>query len=325
MARYAARKERKTSRGWESLLKRHILPALGSVKLRDLRPSHLARLYDHLRRQPSRRGGTLSERTILHVHRLLHLALGHAASEAWGPLIDSNPAAKHRIGSAYPEPEKTDQDALAEDELHAIFDAVRGDHLTEALVIVGAFTGLRRSELLGLQWPDMDLERSEAHVRRKRLAVGAEEIVSRPKTGDSWRVVKLTEEAVTALKAWRPHSLELRLQHRDPLVRQEPWVFPIKYYDVERVTARLRRLGVRLARQPIHGLRHTLASILLAEGVPLPDVSDVLGHSSPAVTAAIYSHKIKGRRDAVQSMSEAMRRARDRGQDLGKIEGASSL
>jgi len=262
----------------------HVAPAIGDVALRKLTPQHLAELYAALQLAPA---------SIAHLHRVLHAAFDQALK--WN-LIARNPAAAVRP----PRVPRREMTVLTPDEVRALLAAVAGDEL-EALYVLAVTAGLRQGELLGLRWRDVDLEGGWVEVsatlsRGKRQA---------PKTRSSTRRVKLGETGIRALRAHRLRMAERLLPFRartegDVLVFVTELGEP---YNGAHITERafkplLRRAGLREIR--FHDLRHACASLLLSQGVRVDLVSQMLGHSTPAVTLAIYAHLMPGdQEDAV--------------------------
>ncbi len=184
------------------------------------------------------------------------------------------------------------------EELGRFLDQAARDPLS-ALFEVAAFTGLRRGELLGLQWEDVDVERSRLTVRRQIVQLGHETRVGPVKTaGGQDRVVDLDAATVAALLAHRLRQEQYRT------VMGAGWVESGHVFtredgstlDPHWVTKRFREVCVQAGVRPIrlHDLRHGQASLMLAAGVPMAVVSKRLGHSSLAITSDTYSHLLEG-------------------------------
>lgn len=265
---------------------RHAIAALGDVPLRRLQPHQLAALYASLQLSPT---------SIAHLHRVLRSAFDQALR--WN-LIARNPAAAVKP----PRTRRRDMTVLTPAETRQLLEAVQGDEL-EALYVLAVTSGLRQGELLALRWRDVDLEAGWLDVnatmsRGQRLP---------PKTATSRRRVKVGRLAIAALRAHRLRMAERLLPYRartegDVLVFLTPLAEP---WNGSHITERsfkplLRRAGLREIR--FHDLRHACASLLLSQGIRVDLVSQMLGHSSPATTLAIYAHLMPGDQD------EAIRR-----------------
>jgi integrase len=207
------------------------------------------------------------------------------------------------------------------EEIRRLIEAA-DDGLGKALLMAAAFTGARSGELLALQWPDFDLVAGKVMIRRSLSWVDGKPRFFAPKTKAGLRVIPIPPELVSQLKRWKlrcPLSdTELVFPteagspaHRSNVLRG------ILYPAMSR--AKLRRLGM-------HSLRHSYASILLAQGTPPTEVAGYLGHSSPAVTMTIYAHWLpKVETNSVNRMASAILSARpDRGHFLDTSEVANA-
>jgi integrase len=271
----------------------HVVPCLGRVPLRHLRPEHIERLYTSLLADGStvRRGG-LDAKTVLEIHMVVRRALDDAVRRG---LIVSNPAAvahapkRRPLASAVPR-------AWNAQQLRAFFDAV-AEHRYRAALWVSANTGMRRSELLGLRWGDVDLDTAQLSVRRSLVSVGYELHESRGKTRTSRRCIDLDARAVHVLRNWKQQrSIEVPNFDGDA---DSAYVFPrpngapthphLLSDAFKKIVARSGLPRIRL-----HDLRHTHATLLLKAGVPIKVVSERLGHSTPGFTMATYQHVLPG-------------------------------
>lgn len=264
----------------------HVVPTIGPVLLRKVTPQHLADLYAQL-------GASLSASSIAHLHRVLHSAFDQAVQ--WN-LIARNPAAAVKA----PRPRRREMTVLSPDEVRALLAAVAGDEL-EALYVLAVTAGLRQGELLGLRWRDVDLEAGWLEVSAT-LSRGMRQ---QPKTRSSSRRVKLGETGIRALRSHRLRMAERLLPFR-ARTEGDVYVFVTELgepYNGAHITERafkplLRRAGLREIR--FHDLRHACASLLLSQGVRVDLVSQMLGHSTPALTLSIYAHLMPGdQEDAV--------------------------
>jgi integrase len=180
-----------------------------------------------------------------------------------------------------------------------------------ALWTVALAIGLRKGEALGLHWSDVDLDRGKLRVRTTLQRVEGRLQLSEPKTGRSKRTIPLPPVCIEALKRQAERQEEERQAagsswHESGLVFTTTIGTPIEPRNVNRWFAQLcKRAGVRTIR--MHDLRHTCASILLAQGVPLRVVMEILGHSQIAVTADLFTHVLPAlNEDAARRMQEAL-------------------
>jgi integrase len=175
---------------------------------------------------------------------------------------------------------------------------------------LAAWTGMRRGEVCGLAWRDVDLDAGTITVQRSRVMVNTEIRESKPKTATGRRQVELDDETLGALRTW--HEQQRRESEEWP----GEWpahglVFTLQdgsalHPDYLTRTFHALSKKAKVSRIRLHDLRHTHATLLLAAGVPVKVVSERLGHSTPAFTMAVYQHVLRGmQRDAVQAVANA--------------------
>jgi integrase len=201
---------------------------------------------------------------------------------------------------------------LSPEEARRLLEAASGDRL-ETLYILAIATGLRQGELLALKWEDVDLERGVLCVRRTLTRVGGKVSIEEPKTKKSRRSVNLTTAAVEALQVHLSHQLE-EMERMGSLYRPGGLVFANESGGIinpsnlrNRSFARLlKRAGLSRGTR-FHDLRHTCATLLLSRNVNPKIVSEMLGHSTIAVTLDIYSHVLPTMQEsAVRAMEDAL-------------------
>lgn len=285
-------REPTTHSSYEVLIRVHLKPYLGAVPLRELDVERLRRWQKQLR---DRDVGTRTQQSAL---TRLRTALNVAVAER---KIVFNPALHlemPRGGRAH----KPDKPNLAD--AQRLLDAARGNRL-EAVVTVGLSLGLRRGEVLGLRWQDIDFEGRTLTVTQRVSTLRGRAFVrqGRKMRPEDPLVVALPDVAVQALRAHRGRQLAERLRAGtrwrgpEPTVDGQPsgLVFTstvgtvLDPNNVLRTFEEMRhRAG--LDDKTFHHLRHDCASLLLAQGVSMYVVSQVLGHSSPSITARFYAH-----------------------------------
>jgi len=189
---------------------------------------------------------------------------------------------------------------LTLEEARRLVEAARGDRL-EALWLLVLTLGLRKGVALALQWHCIDLDAATVRIESSldRVA-GAGLVRSDPKTERSRRTVNLPAVAVDALRTHRSHQAAERLA-AGPSWTDDGWVFATDRgtaIDPRNVTRRFHLLCDRaeLPRRRFHALRHTAATLLLEQGVPLDLIGDTLGHASYAFTKDVYAHATPNRR-----------------------------
>lgn len=287
---------------YESLVRVHIVPALGNIALGKLSAQHLQRFY----RQKQEAG---EHNIAKKCHVLLHRALGQALR--WG-LVPRNVA---DLVDAPRVPHK-EMKVLTPEEAQKFLEAAQGDRFY-ALYALAIACGLRLGELLGLKWEDIDFGAGTLQVRRQLQWVKGGPQFMEPKTKQSRRTIFLPPLAVTALKEHRKKQREERLRLAD-VWQDNGLVFcteigtPINPPNLHRRSFRpiLERAGVTRVR--FHDLRHTCATLLLMEGTNPRVVQEQLGHSNIATTLGLYSHVLPSMKKQVADTMESILTARHR-------------
>lgn len=268
-----------------------IKPRVGAVKVNALTPAHVSSMVESLRKDKSSGGRKgLSARSAQLATGLLKSACSWALENG---LIGRNPLAGVRRPSA----RSKAMAAWSVEEARAFLLATQEDRLTHVWAL--ALTrGLRRGELCGLKWSAVDLESGTLAVTSTRVVVDGKAIESEPKTAAGVRPVPLDPSLVTLLRRARTQQAAERLAagpvyNDGGLVAVDEIGIP---YHPDVVSDRFERLitANKLRRIRLHDCRHTAASLMLASGVPVKVVSELLGHSSPTITLSIYAHTLPG-------------------------------
>jgi integrase len=263
------------------------LAAIAKLPLAAVKPAALESALYGLLRAPGKRRKHVSARTVRHVAGLLNVALNKAFRLE---LIAVNPMLRVELPSV----ERSQARSLTADEITALRGATRG-HWAYALIELGLSTGARRGELLALQWSDIDWTKKAVVISKSLEQTGAGLRVKATKT-ERPRVCALPHAAVVALQFQRDQQAEHKRQfgkdYRDGnLVFCEPSGEHLQPDLVSQVVVRrMQKAGITNA--SMHTLRHTHASNLLSQGVPVSAVSARLGHSDQTTTMRIYSHAL---------------------------------
>ena len=291
-----------THRSYVHKTQRHILPTLGRKRLRRLRPEDLERLYNAML-QPKDGTRALAPKTVYEVHLIIRGALDHALRRG---LVSRNVALAASAPKlrAIPKPE---QKTWTADELQAFLRAAAGHRLFPALWL-SANTGMRRSELLGLKWSDLDVAKKRLSINRGLVAVGYELHESRGKTDNSRRCIDLDQTTLAVLAGWRT----LQAAEFAAVGIDDPgWMFtsasggPVHPHSISQSFDRIvRRSPVPVI--PFHGLRHTHASLLIANDVDAKVASERLGHSEFVFTVQSYQHTFPGMHTDAARVIEAL-------------------
>ena len=291
-----------TFKRYRALVDDYIVPTLGKKKINRLTTGDVRTLLTVLRRTEGKSGRILSARTAQFIHAVLRSALQHAVRE---DLIGRNVA---KLVSP-PRSDPVEVTPLDLDDARA-FLAVAGQHWLAALWLILITTGLRRGEVLGLTWADIDLDGGVMRVRRTVQKIDGVYLYGEPKSRRSKRAVRLPAGCVTALRRHRTISAERAdLAHWSPLPGQpDDLVFVTstgRVIDPRSINKALDRLLVKagLTHTRVHDLRHTCATLLLHDGASDREVMELLGHSSISITMNVYAHVLD---DAKRKLADRM-------------------
>lgn len=270
--------EESTARSHRALASKHILPAFGERKLREIRGGDVEDFYASLHRPKTKGGAGLHPRSVRRIHAIINTAFKRAVVWEW---LDRNPAANVRPPRVVGSPD-TYTPTLVELQ-RALIAAAEVGPWALAFVWTAAATGMRRGELCGLQWADVDGIAQVVHVRRNIVDVAGEEIEKSPKTGRT-RLVEIPAELVVVLDAY--HQL---------VGDESPWLWSSggRRVRAEKLTAtwaRVREAAEIPKACRLHDLRHAYGSILVEEGGEgvIVALAGQLGHADKATTLRHY-------------------------------------
>lgn len=274
---------------YEYIVNKYLIPVLGRIPLKDLKPSHIQRLCT----ERLEKGTT---RTALYCYATLHKALNCAVKLG----IASRNAAD---GVERPKPKPREMQTLSENDVARFLKALK-DNEYFSLFYCSLFTGLRRSELLALKWIDVDLPLAQLSVRRTIHTLrNGKVIYGEPKTAKSRRLVSLSPSTCRVLAEHRAKQVELRRSLGLQPLSEDSLVFshwdgsPLLPDTVSHTFMNLaRKCGLNNIR--LHDLRHSHASLLLKQNTHPKIVSERLGHANTLITLDLYSHVTPGLQQA---------------------------
>lgn len=282
-----------TYASYERLVRVHILPdPIAQKSLAKLLPQDVQLFLNNKTKQ-----GTLSPRSIQYLHAVLRRALEVALR--WGlvgrnvaKLADPPPVTRPAIRP------------LSSEQARALLTAARDDRLY-ALYVVALATGLREAELLGLRWPDVDLDKGEIRVTQALQLIGGSFHLVEPKTQRSRRTVGLPPIAVSALREHKQRQMRERLAAGSTwqewgLVFSSSCGTPLWRSNLLRHFKRTVK-SAGLPPMRFHDLRHAHASFLASEGIELRTIMEALGHSHIALTADLYTHLLPAWNEATRN------------------------
>lgn len=266
---------------------KHINPEIGRVRLQDVIPMTLRKFYN-------KKLETQSSNTVRKYHSLLHNALSSAVDDK---LIRENPAKDllKKI-NALKKTKYKPVVVLSKEDFFKLLDAVEGTY-DEIYIILGGCLGLRRGEVLGLRWRDVDFKNKTITISQTFTRF-SKNIIKDPKTESSRRTIKAPSYVMDALEAYRKRQKIINLDNRIC------WEYLPQSYS-HHFRALTQKLGLPNVR--FHDLRHFAAVMLLLKGVPDKVAAEMLGHSQVATLREIYQHVIDEMKDqAANAIDEVM-------------------
>ena len=297
---YAKIKVRPSShQTYRGYIENHIKPNIGSVPLNKLSSLELQKFYKKLlakgrvrRLESKNQPKGLSPKTVRNIHQILESAMKLAVEQK---LIVKDPTA----GCALPKVEKKEMRTLPVEQLTSFLREAKESGVFE-MYYVELATGLRRGELLGLKWEDIDFEHGNLRVKRQVARINGKVVEAPLKTKNAYRTLPLAEDTIQVLKQQKKK------------VGSNPWVFPsptggpISPDSVLHMLHRvLKRAG--LPRVRFHDLRHTFATLALQNGVDVKTVSGMLGHFSAGFTLDTYAHvTTAAQKEAAKTMEKVL-------------------
>ena len=273
--------EETTAYGYRGMIENYLKPQLGEIRLQKLTARDIQQYYTWLMGEK-----TLSPNTVIKHHNLLTNTLNAAERQEY---ITKNPM------RAVSPPKKRQREAkfYTPEQLGILLDKAVGTRL-ELPVFICAYLGLRRGELCGLRWSDVDLGHQTITIENTRTQAGKKEIEKGTKTASSTRTLSLPETLCDMLKAAKEHQQACRAEYKNAyddndyvVVMEDGRPFRPNYLS-ELFSKFL--ADNDLPKIVLHELRHTFASLSNQAGIPAYNIGKALGHSTPATTQKIYTH-----------------------------------
>ena len=290
----------RTFENYERNLQLYVYPRIGDLYLVDLRIAVMEEFYRDLTLRGNRTSGPLSSGTVRQVHAVLRRAFARAVAHE---LIPQNPAQVTTL----PKVNHRQIDMLSSGEigrLHKLVQEEQEDRPLATAIAISLHTGMRRGEVLGLQWGDINLCKGTIHIARSlHSSQGSKPIYGDPKTKKSRRTLAMTDSLKEILIAHKSYvSAELqksnqRLEHSTPVILRKGGgvIHPNALTNASKHFFKAHQLPNSFS---FHGLRHVHASYLIAANVPLKVISERLGHSSISITLDTYGHILEGQDNA---------------------------
>lgn len=277
----------RTMDSYQSTIKGHLKPNLGAIKLDSLAPHTIQAFYNSLSR-PQKGKEPLSAKTVKNIHGVLHKALQQAVANGY---IRNNPT----TACVLPRIIKKEIQPMDETQIAAFLQAIKG-HRYEALFTTALFTGTREGEILGLQWPQVDLSKGTITIKHQLQKVRGSngEYTLVPTKNSKSRTITVASSVVAVLKNVKRQQLENKLLHgacwddsgfvfTDELGRHLK--HQTVYLDFKEVVESIGCPNIRF-----HDLRHSYAVVSIKAGDPIKTVQENLGHATAAFTLDVYGH-----------------------------------
>lgn len=306
---------RRTHSTYKYALDNRVIPEIGSLPLEQVTPEVLIDLYATLSREGGENGEPLSSRTVRKAHEVLRNALEWAVEAG---KIARNPAKTRSAQKSLPKIENTERATVRPDQMSAFLTEAKSNPFGAYFVLLLG-SGLRPEEALALRWSDYDGRRVRVNrvLEDRTLMEGKVSPFAEPKTDKSRRAVALPSWAVEALEAHREAQAEQREKagaawQDNDLIFPDEAGRPLRQHRTVRPWKELKDSANLDAGQPspmrIYDLRHSCATLLLANGEPVKVVQERLGHSTAVLTMDRYAHVIEG---AQQRAAESLDRIAD--------------
>lgn len=298
--------EPNTINGYYTNIHNHIIPAIGKIKLKDLKPTTLEQFYISLMEEKG-----LSAKTVKYIHNVLKTSLKSAVDDR---LIDANVCLKAKI----PKVPKFKGELLSKDQLKILFETLNGDRY-ETEIKLAAMLGLRRGEVLGLKFSDWDANKHTLHIQRQVS-------VTRDNTKDkheSYYGVKTLKSESSNRILYISEDIENLILRKQIYNNAQKKYFGTEYHDYDLICCSdngepmspqtlyhaFKRI-IKVCGFPnsvrFHDLRHSYATLCIDLNIPIKVISQSLGHSSTAVTDEVYADSIEAKRNLAEIISQAV-------------------
>ena len=288
----------KTLTRYKQMLDQRILPEIGHIKLSDINRNHIVKMYDTMMQEGSRldsKDGGLSSKTVLHHHRLLSKIFNTAV--LWELIVTSPikmvkpPKVVRKVASFY-----DDEQVLELIKCLGMLDD--SQYKYKVLTMLALFTGMRRGELMGLEFKDIDYEKKTISISRtSQYLPGKGVFTKEPKTELSKRIIAIPDTIIALLKDYKLHQ-ENEISKLGNLGKHTDRLFttwdgsPMNPDTVTDWFAKFIKKH-HLPHITFHGLRHTNVSLLIADGVDVRTIASRVGHANPTTTLNLYSHMLR--------------------------------
>lgn len=295
-----------TVRDYESVIERYLKPMFGKIKLQKLQKSHVQQVYNQWRQKSNASDKPLKATTVKHINRVLKAALNIAIELEY---IKKNPTDHIKIGK---DVDENELDVYTVDEIKALQKAVKGTDMELPVALLFDCI-MRRGELLGLSFSDVDFENNTVTIRHSFVESADSKcpVLKDCKTDGSYRKLVVSDYTMKLLKQQRLLYKKNKMKYgkdfenSNRVICQEngkPFLPKSFTYKWSRT---LKKYGLRHIK--LHGTRHSAISLLLSQGIPLHLVQKRAGHQDPKITLSVYSHVAQDEQNKVaDKLSEVL-------------------
>ena len=288
-----------TQASYENIIYNHIIPEIGKIVLERLNANDLEQFYARMKKggrlqYKDTLGEGVSDRMVRMCHAHCRSALEKAVEDG---IVHTNVA----VGCKIPPKKAKEMKVLTEDEMQRFLIQAKYDGYFE-ICLLALTTGMRRGEIMGLQWQDLDFESGKLEIRRQAYYLNGKMATSEPKTKTSVRTIKLPEAVLNVLKRLKEKT-DSRWMFPSPVVDDVPRNPNTMQKKIRKVLERADCKRIRF-----HDLRHTFATTALANGMDIKTLSSIIGHVSSSTTLDIYLHSTdKMQKEAAKSIDRGIR------------------
>ena len=280
-----------TTRDYKGVIERYLIPEFGNIKLQELTRPKVQQVYNDWKVKSNKSENPLKATTIKHINRVFKTALNSAVEDG---LIKENPTRRIKIGKDI---EPNHLDVYTVEEIRELQKEVKGTDMELPVALLFDCV-LRRGELLGLRYSDINFERKEVTVQYTWAETeGNRPVLKTCKTESSYRKMIVSDYTINLLKRQKSIYLRNKMKYGEKFCNSNRVICkengePFLPKSFTRKWARtLEKHGLRHIK--LHGTRHSAISLLLSEGVPIHLVQQRAGHQDPKITLSVYSHVAK--------------------------------
>ena len=288
-----------TQSAYENAIYNHIIPEIGKIVLERLNANDLEQFYARMKKNGRLQytdtlGEGISDRMVRACHAHCRSALEKALEDG---LVHTNVA----VGCKIPPKKAKEMKVLTEEEMQRFLIQAKYDGYFE-ICLLALTTGMRRGEIMGLQWQDLDFNTGMLEIKRQAYYLNGKMQTSEPKTKTSIRTIKLPEAVLNVLKKLKEKT-DSRWMFPSPVVDDVPRNPNTLQKKIRKVLERADCKRIRF-----HDLRHTFATTALANGMDIKTLSSIIGHVSSSTTLDIYLHSTdKMQKEAARSIDRGIR------------------